>query len=113
MKLFLLVFLFLSTLSHADFFAKGNSSIGVVLGAGSSNGESYSVAGVSADYFIADGLSIGVGYRGWFGIDPSVNQLTISTNYYIPVAKEFHPYIGGFVRETFEDHDTRGKTNYE
>jgi len=112
MKLFLLVFLFLSTLSHADFFEKGNSSVGVVLGAGSSNGESYSVVGISGDYFVLNGLSIGVGYRGWFGIDPTLNQLTVSTNYYIPLAKKFHPYIGGFVRETFvsgyEDYESYG-----
>ena len=112
MKLFLLVFLFLSTLSHADFFKKGNSSLGVVLGAGSSNGESYTVAGISADYFVLDGLSIGAGYRGWFGIDPTQNQLTVSSNYYIPVTKKFHPYIGGFVRETFvsgyEDYESYG-----
>ncbi len=112
MKLFLLLFLFLSTVSHADFFNKGNSSVGVVLGAGSSNNESYTVAGVSADYFVADGLSIGAGYRGWFGIDPTINQLTVSTNYYLSITKKFHPYIGGFVRETFvsgdEDYESYG-----
>ena len=109
MKLFLLVFLFFSTMSHADLFKQGNSSVGIVLGAGSSNGDSYSVVGVSADYFVLDGLSIGAGYRGWFGIDPSINQLTVSGNYYIPVTKKFHPYIGGFVRETF----VSGEDNYE
>ena len=72
-KLFLFGFLFFSTISHADFFKKGASSVGVVLGAGSSGGESYTIAGVSADYFILDGLSIGAGYRGWFGIDPTIN----------------------------------------
>ena len=109
MKLFLLVFLVFSTLSHADFFKKGDSGVGIVLGAGSSNGDSYSVVGVSADYFVLDGLSIGAGYRGWFGIDPSINQLTVSGNYYIPVTKKFHPYIGGFVRETF----VSGEDDYE
>ena len=108
-KLFLLALLFLSTLSHADFFVKGNSSVGVVLGAGSSNNESYTVAGINADYFISDGLSIGAGYRGWFGIDPTVNQLTVSSNYYLPIAKKFHPYIGGFIRETF----VSGTQDYE
>ena len=111
-KLSLLALLFFATLSHADFFEKGNSSLGVVLGAGSSNNESYTVAGVSADYFIADGLSIGAGYRGWFGIDPTLNQLTVSSSYYLPIAKKFHPYIGGFARETFvsgsEDYKSYG-----
>ena len=109
MKLFLLLFVFLIALSHADFFNKGNSSVGVVLGAGSSNGDSYSVAGISGDYFVLDGLSIGAGYRGWFGIDPTLNQLTVSTNYYVPVTNEFYPYIGGFVRETF----VSGEDDYE
>ena len=112
MKFFILLFLFIGSVSYADFFEKGNSSVGVVLGAGSSNNESYTVAGISADYFVADGLSIGAGYRGWFGIDPTINQITVSSNYYLPVAKKFHPYIGGFVRETFvsgsEDYESYG-----
>ena len=112
MKYFILLFLFIVSVSYAGFFNKGNSSVGVVLGAGSSNNESYTVAGVSADYFVTDGLSIGAGYRGWFGIDPTVNQLTVSTNYYLPVTKKFHPYVGGFIRETFvsgnEDYESYG-----
>jgi len=105
MKLFFLAFLFLSTVSYASFFEKGNSSVGVVLGAGSSAGESYTVAGVSVDYFVLEGLSIGAGYRGWFGIDPTLNQLTVSSNYYLSVTKKFHPYVGGFIRETFVSGD--------
>ena len=112
MKSFTLLFLFIGSMSHASFFEKGNSSVGVVLGAGSSNNESYTVAGISADYFVARGLSIGAGYRGWFGNTPTINQLTVSTNYFLPVTKQFHPYIGGFVRETFvsgsEDYESYG-----
>lgn len=111
MKLFLLLFLFFS-MSHANFFKKGNSSLGIVLGAGSSNSESYTVIGVSGDYFILDGLSIGAGYRGWFGVDPNLNQLTFSSNYYIPLQYKFRPYIGAFVRETFvsseDDYESYG-----
>jgi len=111
-KFILFIALFLSTLSSADFFDKGKSSVGIVLGAGSSNSESYTIVGVSGDYFILDGLSIGAGYRGWFGIDPTLNQLTFTSNYYIPLTHKFRPYIGAFIRETFvsdeDDYESYG-----
>lgn len=112
MKFIIFLALVLSTISSADFFEKGRSSVGVVLGAGSSNSESYTVIGVSGDYFIVDGLSIGGGYRGWFGSDPVLNQLTFSSNYYIPLHHKFRPYVGAFVRETFvkneDDYESYG-----
>jgi len=90
---------------NADFFVKGNTSVGIVLGSSSvSYGyhtENYTILGVSADYFVIDNLSVGVGYRGWFGGTPSRNQLTVPATYYIPVSKKFRPYAGAFVRKTF------------
>ena len=95
--------LFISSLLSADFFEKGRSSLGVVAGAGSSNGDGYFIAGVSGDYFIMNGLSIGGGYRGWFGTDPVQHQLTLSSSYYLSLGKQYHPYLGVFGRETFID----------
>ncbi len=86
---------------NADLFEKGNSAFGVVLGSGYSGNESYMILGVSAEYFAMNGLSVGLGYRGWFGGDPMQNQLTLSSSYYIPLSQKFRPYLGAFGRQTF------------
>jgi len=104
-----------SSLVHADFFVKGNTSVGVVLGSGSvsygpRHTENYTIFGVNADYFVIDGLSVGLGYRGWFGGSPTKNQLTVPVTYYLPISEKFRPYAGVFVRETFVSGDY---DNYE
>jgi len=103
-----------SSLVHADFFVKGNRSVGVVVGSSSvsygRHTENYTILGVSADYFVIDNLSLGLGYRGWFGGTPSKNQFTVPVTYYIPVTEKFRPYAGAFVRETFV---SDGFDNYE
>ena len=95
----------IASVVNADFFVKGNTSVGIVLGSSSvSYGrytQNYTILGVSADYFVIDNLSVGVGYRGWFGGTPSRNQITVPATYYIPVSKKFRPYAGAFVRKTF------------
>ena len=91
----------MSSVLSAELFEKGNSAFGVVLGSGSAYGENYMILGVNAEYFAMSGLSVGVGYRGWFGGDPMQNQLTLATSYYIPLSKKFRPYLGVFGRQTF------------
>ena len=103
MKKIIAGLLFLSSLLSADFFEKGRSSVGFVAGAGYVNKDSYFIAGLSGDYFILDGLSVGGGYRGWFGVDPTQHQLTLSSNYYYSIDNKYHPYLGVFARETFID----------
>lgn len=105
MKRIVLSLAILTSVVSADLFEKGRTSVGIVAGAGSSNGDNYTIIGVGADYFVMNGLSVGVGYQGWFGGDPTINQLTLRSSYYIPLSQKFHPYIGGFVRETFRSGD--------
>ena len=105
MKKVLLGLLLVGSLVHADFFAKSNTSVGVAIGSSSiSRGfktETYTILGVNADYFVIDNLSVGLGYRGWFGGTPTLNQVTIPVTYYIPVSQKIRPYAGVFGRETF------------
>ncbi len=104
-KIIVVALLLLSSISHAELFQKGNLGLGVVVGGGSINvsrkTQNYTIAGVSAEYFVIDDLSVGLGYVGWFGGTPSLNQVTIPVNYYVPLSKKFRPYVGGFVRQTF------------
>jgi len=112
-KIFIALVLFVSFLS-ADMFERGGKSFGASLGAGSSFGQTYTVLGVNANYFLVDNLSVGVGYRGWFGASPEQHEATLESNYYVPLSTKFYPYLGAFVRETFvnsnyiDDYETYG-----
>jgi len=113
MKKIILALLIMSSILSGDVFDKGNTSVGIVAGSKYSHGESYTIVGVGVDYFLVNGVSVGIGYRGWFGGNPDMNQLTITSSYYIPLSQKFRPYIGGFIRETFVDYDKIDDKNYE
>lgn len=102
-----LIFLLLISLAslNADRFSQGDVGIGILVGGGSLSTnygvKNYTILGASADYFVIDDLSVGIGYTGWFGSSPTISQLTIPLNYYIPLDKKLRPYIGTFYRYTF------------
>jgi len=101
----LLALLLISSISKAELFEKGNLGFGAIIGSGSitvgRSVQNYAIAGLSAEYFVIENLSVGLGYMGWFGATPSLNQLTIPVNYYVPLNQKYRPYFGAFVRETF------------
>ncbi len=103
------IVLLLSSLAAANPFASGNANIGITAGSGSvsysRNVENYYILGVNADFFVVENLAVGLGYRGWFGGDPIINQGTIPVTYYIPTNSAFRPYVGAFYRYTFVDGD--------
>ena len=104
----------LSSVGYAELFKKNNLGLGVAFGGGSISvgrtSQSYTILGVSAEYFVVDNLSVGVGYMGWFGGTPTLNQITVPVNYYIPLGEKLRPYTGVFIRETFV---SDGYDNYE
>ena len=112
-KKIILALVIMSSIVNADVFDKGKMSIGIVAGSSYSYGEQYTILGLGVDYFVVDGLSVGVGYRGWFGGNPGINQLTVASSYYLALSKKFRPYIGGFLRETFVDYDEINDKSYE
>ena len=109
MKKIFITLLLLSSLAFANQFGAGKKAIGITLGSGSvsysvgpfSTVENYYILGVNADFFVAENLSVGLGYRGWFGGDPTINQGTIPVTYYIPTNSKFRPYLGAFYRYTY------------
>ena len=114
-KRILFILILFSGILSAESFKKSSLGIGVTVGGGSistvQNGtQNYTILGVSADYFVMDDLAVGIGYRGWFGGTPTLNEFTIPLTYYIPVNQKVRPYIGAFVRETIV---SDGYDNYE
>ncbi len=113
-KIFLALLLTGAT-ALADPFASGTKSVGITVGSGSvtySGGvlvnsyvENYFIVGVNADFFVAENLAVGLGYRGWFGGTPVINQATLPVTYYIPTNSKFRPYAGAFYRYTYINDD--------
>jgi len=113
-KILLMMFLLISTL-NASPFEKGSTNVGLSLGTGTSSFSRetnyYTIIGVSGGVFVMDGLNVGLGYRGWFGASPSINEVMIPVTYYLPL-KKVQPYIGPFYQHTFiegrDDYDSYG-----
>lgn len=105
MRKILLALLAAASLLHADQFSQGKTSLGVYFGAGSSLGYNYTVAGISGYYFVSTNLAVGGMYRNWFGNGPTQNEVSVFSNYYIPLDKKFRPYVGIFARQTYIDSD--------
>ncbi len=101
MKKIFIITLLTTALTSAAMFEQGSKNIGVTIGAGSSYGSNYTILGINASYFIADNLLSGLEYRGWYGGDPMINELSIPITYIVPIHEKFRPYIGGFYRRTF------------
>ncbi len=111
MKRQVLVLTVLGSLSFADTFVEGSKSVGISVGTGSvsySGGviagtkvENYFIVGVSGDYFVRDGLSVGLGFRSWNGGTPTIQQVTLPVTYYMPTQTGYRPYLGAFYRYTY------------
>ncbi|MEI6896728.1 MAG: ferrodoxin oxidoreductase beta subunit [Psychromonas sp.] len=108
MKLLLITtFLLLSNLAHSAALLSGSKSLGVKLSGASIDGEYYSIAGISFNYFAIDNLSVGGSYEYWFSGSPTVYKATAESTYYVPASKTFRPYFGILYSHYFieDDHD--------
>lgn len=65
--------------------------------------ERYLVLGLGGNYFLADGLSIGLQAETWTGGDPSIQKITPLLQYVFYQVPNMSPYIGAFYRRTFID----------
>jgi hypothetical protein len=104
-KLLVILLLALSVLSARaaeaeEIFEQGHTHFSLVAGNGYAFDDDYFVLGVSASYFLLDGLSIGGSFENWSGGDPSINKYTPFVQYVFYQAPSMRPYIGGFYRHT-------------
>ena len=117
MKKLIFTTLFVANLLYGEglstLFSHGQKNFGFSVGSSSSFGNDYTVIGASFSYFVQDNLSLGVGYQGYFGDDPKINDLSLPVTYYYPLNEQYHPYIGAIYRHTFisdgyDDYDVYG-----
>jgi hypothetical protein len=85
----------------AGVFSRGRTSLVVSGGTGYAFDQTYFVLGLGVNYYVLDGLSVGLALESWTGSDPHVTKVTPSVQYVfhrVPVVK---PYIGAFYRRTY------------
>ncbi|NOZ91147.1 MAG: hypothetical protein GXO60_07700 [Epsilonproteobacteria bacterium] len=115
MKKILLATILSSSIYAGGIFSVGHKNISVTAGTDSAYGNTYSVLGINAHYFVVDNLSVGLSFSSWLGSDPSINQLTVPITFHIPIENlPFRPYIGGFYSRTMMGHDENyNYSNYD
>jgi len=113
MKRIIMVLLFVVLSLRAGVFDKGTMGAAVTVGSGTAYNSNYTILGISANYFMINGLSLGLGYRGWFGGTPTLNEIDVPVTYFVPLQSNVRPYGGVFYRYTFvsdnySDYNTYG-----
>jgi len=101
-KTILLLTILITTIFADGVFSVGNKNFGFTLGSSTNFNETYTVVGVNVNYFIADNISVGTDYKGFFGASPNIQQVTVPVTYHLPLENTtYTPYIGAFFNHTF------------
>ncbi len=103
MKQLISILILSQAIYASGIFSVGHKNFSFSIGSSSGYGNTYTVVGINGNYFVTDNLSLGLGYQGWFGKDPKINEISIPLTYYIPLESSFSPYIGAIYRHTFID----------
>ncbi len=82
-------------------FSKNSTSLGIVAGTGGAFNNSYIILGVSAGYYVARGLELGIDLQHWFSGTPSITKLSPQIRYVFTQTKVIKPYVGAFYRRTY------------
>jgi hypothetical protein len=101
-----ILFCGMSTPAQADsagLFAKGGTQFAIYGGSGTAFNNDYSIIGVSAGYYIADGYSIGLSAEVWSGASPGIQKVSPSLTYVFYKTSVVKPYVGAFYRHTYVD----------
>ncbi|HET7365758.1 MAG TPA: hypothetical protein VFJ70_19470 [Burkholderiales bacterium] len=85
----------------ADVFSRGRVHGIVTAGWGSAFNEDYLILGAGVNYFVLDGLSLGVNLETWRGANPTLTKLTPSAQYVFYQVRTIKPYVGAFYRRTW------------
>jgi hypothetical protein len=87
----------------AGVFRQGSTQLVVSGGTGYAFNETYFVLGLGANYYIVDGLNVGLAVEWWTGSSPGAYKLTPSVQYVFHQVPTLKPYVGVFYRRTYID----------
>jgi hypothetical protein len=82
-------------------FGQGRTQFSVFGGGGSAFSQTYLVLGVGANYYVLEGLGLGLNFESWLGNTPGIYKLTPSAQYVFTQVPSVQPYLGVFVRRVF------------
>lgn len=82
----------------AGMFGEGSLQIGVLAGGGTAFNNSYTILGAGVNYYVIDGLSLGLAYEHWSGPGPGISKTTPSVQYVFYQLGAVKPYVGAFYR---------------
>jgi hypothetical protein len=110
--------LMLSATAHAasdsasPLFSAGNARLSIAFGGATAFNRDYSVFGLGAGYFVADGIEVGLDVEQWFGNSPHIEQVSPQLRVVLNTGGKFKPYVGAFYQRTYienyRDLDTVG-----
>jgi len=84
-------------------FGQGRATLSVFGGSGSAFSQSYFVLGVGANYYVVQGLGLGLNFESWLGNTPGIYKLTPNVQYVFTLIPSVQPYVGVFYRRVFVD----------
>jgi len=82
-------------------FGQGRASLSVFGGSGSAFSQTYFVLGVGANYYVVQGLGLGLNFESWLGNTPGIYKLTPNVQYVFTQIPSVQPYVGMFYRRVF------------
>ncbi len=93
-------------------FRAGAARFSVELGGGTAFGQNYTIAGIGAGYYIADGIEVGLDADEWFGNTPKIYEVSPQVRFVMSSREILKPYGGIFYSRTliegYRDTDTLG-----
>lgn len=81
-------------------FGQGSAQFKLQGGSGTAFNNDYFIIGAGLEYFVQDGVGVGLSYENWSGNGPTLNQTSASVQYVFYQSSRFQPYIGTFYRHT-------------
>ena len=81
-------------------FGQGATQFSLIAGSGTAFNNDYLIFGAGINYYISDGVGVGLSYENWSGNTPGINQTTPSIEYVFYRSYPLQPYVGGFYRHT-------------
>ena len=85
---------------EGDAFLKGQKQFTILGGTGYAFDESYFVLGAGLNYYLVNGLNVGLQLESWMGADPGILKITASSQYVFYQTARVKPYVGAFYRYT-------------
>jgi hypothetical protein len=88
----------------AGMYGQGRAQFSLVGGNGYAYNNNYFFIGVSASYYVLDGLGVGISFEKWSNGDPGITKYAPFVQYvFYQTSSAIQPYVGAFYRHTVVD----------